>query len=260
MPRDPRTLYRFRGSIPPGPRNPIRDAATAVLDDDGVATLRIYDPIDSWGGEWGISAKEFAAALDQVPADASRIVLQINSPGGEVWEGLAIVNQLRRHPAPVTALIDGIAASAASFIACGGADQIIMGRNAQLMIHDAWGMCVGNAGDMRDLAERLDKISDNIASIYSDRAGGDTATWRAAMLEESWYNADEAVAAGLADTVEDAPQAAMDTRSFNLDGFRHAGRGDAPTPLAPVATAEEYDATRDPGRRLRDSKARFRRQ
>ena len=171
-----------------------------------------------------------------------------------MWEGLAIVNQLRRHPAPVTALIDGIAASAASFIACGGADQIIMGRNAQLMIHDAWGMCVGNAGDMRDLAERLDKISDNIASIYSDRAGGDTATWRAAMLEESWYNADEAVAAGLADTVEDAPQAAMDTRS-QPRRFPARGPRRRTHPLAPVATAEEYDATRDPGRRLRDSKA-----
>jgi len=178
-----------------------------------------------------------------------------------VWEGLAIVNQLRRHPAPVTAVVDGIAASAASFIACGGADQVVMGRNAQMMIHDAWGLCVGNAGDMRGLAERLDKISDNIASIYADRAGGDAATWRAAMLEESWYNADEAVAAGLADTVEDATvQAAADTRSFNLAGFRHAGRDDAPTPLAPVATVEEYDATRDPGRRFRDSKSRFRRQ
>ena len=132
------TLYRFRGSVPPSPRASI----VTVAADDTTATLRLYDPIDSWGGDWGVSAKEFAAALDALPVGVERIVVQINSPGGEVWEGLAITNQLRRHPATVTAVVDGIAASAASFIAVGGADRVVMGRNAQLMIHDAGVACV----------------------------------------------------------------------------------------------------------------------
>lgn len=246
------TLYRFRGSVPPSPRASI----VTVADDDTTATLRLYDPIDSWGGEWGVSAKEFAAALDALPVGVERIVVQINSPGGEVWEGLAITNQLRRHPATVTAVVDGIAASAASFIAVGGADRVVMGRNAQMMIHDAWGMCMGNAADMRELGDRLDKISDNIASIYAERAGGDVSAWRAAMLRETWYNADEAVAAGLAVDVEDVQPADDARASFDLAAFRHAGRNAAPSPVLPAAASVEYDGHRDPVRRRQQTRAR----
>jgi hypothetical protein len=120
---------------------------------------------------WGVSAKEFAAVLDELGPNVTQIDLRINSPGGEAMEGVAILNLLRSHPAKVVATVDGLAASAASFIAA-GADETIMARNSQLMIHDAWGLCVGNAQDMKDLADALDKLSDNIASIYADKAGG----------------------------------------------------------------------------------------
>jgi ATP-dependent Clp endopeptidase proteolytic subunit ClpP len=182
-----------------------------------------------------VSAKDFAKALDSLPDDTSEIRLHINSPGGEVYEGLAILNSLRQHKARVVAVVDGLAASAASFIAA-GADELVMSGNSQLMIHDAWGLCVGNAADMRDLADRLDKISANIASIYAARAPkGD---WRAAMLAESWFDADEAVTVGLADRVEGVVDEKAKNR-FDLSIFQHAGREDAPTPSIPLATEPE---------------------
>src|SRR5699024_6271935 len=125
-----------------------RASALQPVVDDGVATMRLYDPIDSWGGDWGVSAKEFADALGALPADTSEIRLHINSPGGMVYEAIAILNQLRSHKARVVAVVDGLAASAASFIAA-GADEVIMGRNTEMMVHDAWNFCIGNAADMR---------------------------------------------------------------------------------------------------------------
>jgi len=191
--------FRFRGPVPPAQHAPIFDAMTGTLGRDE-ATLWIYDPIDSWGGEWGVSAKEFARALTEI-GNVSTIHLRINSPGGEVWDGIAILNSLREHPARVVAHVDGLAASAASLIAC-GADEVIMGKNSRLMIHDAWGIAVGPAETMRQTADLLDKTSDDVATVYAAKAGdGDASTWRDAMRAESWYTAEEAVAAGLADSV-----------------------------------------------------------
>lgn len=236
-PRSEGHRYRFHGRQKPQDqqRTPVRAEQTAVVDDDGVATLRLYDPIDSWGGFWGVSAKEFADALDEAK-DASEIQLHINSPGGEVFEAVAIMNQLRAHPARVVATVDGVAASAASFIAA-SADELVMARNTELMIHDAWGICIGNAADMRDLAGVLDRLSNNIAEVYAEKSGGTLVDWRSAMIAESWYSADEAVEAGLADRVDrpvEDPDAAADR--FDLAGlFQHAGRADAPPPLVPDA-------------------------
>jgi hypothetical protein len=105
------------------------------------------------------------------------------------------------------------------------------------MIHDAWGICIGAASDMHDLGDRLDKISDNIASIYAAKAGGDVAGWRAAMLAEAWYSADEAVDVGLADStnVEDdedegAEQNKLTSPTFDLSVFKYEGRDKAPAP------------------------------
>lgn len=239
-------LYRFRGSVRPteGTRASVLNfAPSGPQEEPGVAVMRLFDPIDSWGGEWGVSAKEFAAALDGLPEDTHTIRLHLNSPGGEVFEAVTILNMLRRHKARVVAVVDGLAASAASFLAA-GADELVMGRNSQLMIHDAWGLGIGNAADMRELAGRLDALSDNIASIYAAKAGGDVADWRGHMLAETWYSADEALEAGLADSVEASePQP---VNSFDLSAFKHAGRADAPPPhiLTPDARAFAEDHAR----------------
>lgn len=241
-------LYRFHGRTPPQDRvrTPVRAELATPETEDGVARLRLYDPIDSWGGDWGVSAKEFADALDGLDDSTQEIRVHINSPGGEVFEGIAILNLLRAHRARVVAVVDGLAASAASFIAT-GADELTMGRNTELMIHDAWGICIGNAGDMRDLAARLDHLSDNIASVYTAKAGGTVEDWRTAMLAESWYSAEEAVAAGLADSVDTGavvePGAAKN--AFDLSAFQHPGRNAAPAPPSPDAAPD----TRGPSQR-----------
>ena len=173
------------------------------------ATIRLYDPIDSWGGWWGMSAAEVADAVDKLPADVTEIRLLINSPGGDVFDGVAITNILGAHPARIVAVVQGIAASAASFIAT-SADELVMNPGSMLMIHDASGGVWGWADDMRQMSTLLDQISDNIAGMYATKAGGTTAEWRERMLAETWYTAEEAVTAGLANSVgaasaDDAP-------------------------------------------------------
>lgn len=216
----------------PGASAPTNTIAPAVVV-NGTATLRIYDYIDPDGGYWGISANEFAESL-QDAGDVDRIVLRINSGGGSVWDGLAILNTLRSHDASVTAYVDGVAASAASFIAA-ACDEVVMMPNSRLMIHDALGLCIGQAVDMRAYADFLDDTSDNIAEIYAGRAGGDVASWRAAMSESGlngkWYSADEAVEVGLADKVGGRSD----------DDAEPENRSGTPIPPAPAAATSEND-------------------
>lgn len=162
--------------------------------------IAIYDEI----GFWGVTASDFVNELKGV--SAQNIQLSINSPGGDVFDGLAILNSLRQHPATVNVVIDGVAASAASFIAMAG-DSVKIAPQAMMMIHDASGLVMGNAQDMQEMAALLEKTSDNIASVYAQRAGGTQEEWRTAMKAETWYTDQEAVDAGLADEIlsEDAP-------------------------------------------------------
>lgn len=216
-------------------RQPIKAEVPAVKEGDGstatTAVIRLYDPIDSWGEWWGVSAKEFASVLDGLPDSVTEIRLLINSPGGEVTEGVAILNLLRNHPARVVAVVEGLAASSASFIAA-GADELIVARNSELMIHDAWGLCVGNADDMRQMADLLNHFSDNIASVYAEKAGGSVADWRVLMAAETWFSADEAIESGLADSLIEPPSNddAKAKNRFDLSIFNFAGRANAPGP------------------------------
>lgn len=154
----------------------------------------IYDEI----GYWGITAADFAGELKNI--HTQNIQLRISSPGGDVFDGLAILNSIRQHSAHVDVIIDGIAASAASFIAMAG-DTIKMSPQSMMMIHDASGLVIGNSRDMQEMADMLEKTSDNIAAVYAQRAGGTVEEWRAAMRAETWYSDQEAVDAGLADEV-----------------------------------------------------------
>lgn len=209
--------------------------------DDAPARLDLFDEI----GFWGKTASEFNAELQAVKGD--RLAVHINSGGGDVFDGLAMMNLLRAHPAAVDVIVDGLAASAASYIAMGG-DTLTMMPNSEMMIHDASGFCMGNPADMQAMSELLDHISDNIASVYANRAGGTVAEWRAVMAGEGWYTANEAVTAGLADkvgptrgttaeTTETEPAAtdAATTRPANLSFYNYSGRLAAPAPVSPVA-------------------------
>ncbi len=225
----------------------------------------IYDEI---GGSFGVSAIEFVEDINKITDEA--FTVRINSPGGSVFDAVAIYNALIQHPASVTTRVDALAASAASIIAMAG-DTVEMMVGSQLMIHDAMGVEMGNARDMREMATFLDRQSDNLASIYANK-GGDKQDWRAMMLAETWMFAQEAVDFGLADSVftraverempelleeepeedseeapEEAPEEDEDEESedeiesllenfmstphrLTARGFKYAGRAKAPAP------------------------------
>ncbi|MGN7134568.1 head maturation protease, ClpP-related [Rhodococcoides corynebacterioides] len=211
----------------------INNAAT-----DGPTEILIYGEIGWSFWDDSVTAIDFVNELREI--DTDRIDVRINSPGGDVFDGIAIMNALRAHKAKVTTYIDGIAASAASFIAMAG-DDVVIRRNAEMMIHDAWGVSVGNAEDMREMSTRLDQISDNIASMYADKAGGGVAKWRTAMKTETWYSDKEALDAGLVDRIDKGTATQAAKNRFDLSIFNFAGRRAAPEPprIAAMTTSAE---------------------
>lgn len=191
--------------------------------------VTLYDEI----GIYGTRSSEFAERLKE--AGDGDITLRVNSPGGDVYEGLAIMNQLRNHPGKVTAYVEGLAASAASFIVVGGADELIMNRNSELMIHDAMSMVSGNAEEITTALAGLERASENIASIYAEKAGGDSEPWREAMRAETWFTAEEAVEAGLADSVGGIARPAVEVTAmqgkFSLMNKFKGRQGNPPADL-----------------------------
>jgi ATP-dependent Clp endopeptidase proteolytic subunit ClpP len=179
----------------------------------GGAEIVIYDEI----GAFGIPAKAF---LDELKAlgPVSELMVRINSPGGSVFDGVAIYNALKRHNAAITVWVDGIAASIASMIAMAG-DEVVMPENAMLMLHDPSGLVMGTASDMRIMAEALDRMKAGMVAAYRNKSGRDDAEIEALMQAETWLSAQEAVALGLADRVEESVRMAA---HFDLSRFRNA--------------------------------------
>jgi ATP-dependent Clp endopeptidase proteolytic subunit ClpP len=194
------------------------------------AEIVIYDEI----GAFGIPAKAF---LDELKAlgPIAELTLRINSPGGSVFDGVAIYNALKRHDAAITVWIDGIAASIASMIAMAG-DEVVMPENAMLMLHDPSGLVMGTASDMRAMAEALDRMKAGMVAAYRDKSGRDSPEIEAVMADETWLSAEEAVALGLADRVEAPVRMAA---QFDLSRFRNTPPQLAA--LAAVPTSQEDD-------------------
>jgi ATP-dependent protease ClpP protease subunit len=159
------------------------------------AEVFIYDVI----GDWGVSASDFVNDLKAL-GSPKKITLRINSEGGEVFDGIAIFEALARSEAEIAGFVDGLAASAASFIAM-AADHLTVARNAKMMIHDASTIAWGNPAALRQVADLLDELSDTIADVYAEKSGKPAADWRTAMKAETWYSAQKAVDEGLADEV-----------------------------------------------------------
>ncbi len=171
---------------------------------DDPATISVYDVIGEgwWTGE-GVTAKRVAGILRSVGKNP--VTVNVNSPGGDMFEGLAIYNLLREHPAEVTVRVMGMAASAASIIAMAG-DKIEMGLGSFLMIHNSWGVVVGNQDDMRDAAATFAEFDAAMSDIYAARTGGKVADIAKMMAAETWMRADAAIEAGFADATFDAPE------------------------------------------------------
>ena len=177
------------------------------------AEVLIYDEI----GAYGVSAKGFLAELGALP-DGVPIDLRLNSPGGSVFDAVAIFNALTRHTGTITVWIDGIAASAASYVAMAG-DEIVMPENAFLMIHDPSGIVMGTAADMRDMAATMDKIAGSMIRGYAARSGKSEEEIATLMAAETWFDAKDALDAGLATRMVEPVRIAA---SFDIARFRNA--------------------------------------
>ena len=217
--------------------NAIDDSADVYIFD------QITDPIMSELFGVGISAMTIVRELQGLRGKT--INLHIDSPGGDIFQGMGIYNTLRNHDAPVHVTVEGIAASTASLIAMAGT-TITMNPHTRMMIHLPWSGVIGDEYDMAKESEILHKIGEDIAGIYSDRADS-RINWHAKMVEESWLSAEEAVKLGLADRLDNAAPTA--SNKFDLSRFRNP-----PSALADGAvTANHIPTVRDAEQALRDA-------
>jgi ATP-dependent Clp protease protease subunit len=206
-----------------------------IEEEKPVAEVMIYDVIgSSFFGEDTVSASGFVTALANL-GDVEQIKLRINSPGGDVFDGVAIYNAIKNHKAKVTAHVDGLAASAASLIAM-AADKIVMPSNAFMLVHNASGFAIGQAEDLRAVASDLDRVDKSMVATYVARSGSTEAKVRNLMKEDRLIDAKEAKEMGFTDEVS-APVKLAATYSLALlppaaaERFRAVtgtGQGDPP--------------------------------
>lgn len=182
---------------------------------DNAADISIYDEI----GGWGISAHWFAEELVAL-GSITQINLHIHSPGGSIFDGLAIYNLLKNHPARKVVYVDGVACSMASVIAMVG-DPVIMPENAMMMIHRPRGIAGGESSDIRDYADLLDKMESVIIPIYAEKTGKSPDDIAALLASETWMSGAECVREGFADKVIQPVRAMAQLHSKRLEEFEH---------------------------------------
>ena len=211
------------------------------------AEISIYDEI----GFWGVSASSFAQDLKDCGNNLKQINLHIHSPGGDVFDGIAIYNLLKNHPANVTVYIDGLAASMASVIAMAG-NEVIMPENAMMMIHKPWGIQGGDAEDMRKYADLLDKVENTLIPAYANKTGKTPEELAEMLSAETWLNGKECVEQGFADKLAEPLVAMASIKSRKLEDFENMPKamkdmlfkpqGNAGSNPAPQATPTEQSA------------------
>ncbi len=204
----------------------------AAKADAKTADISIYDEI----GYFGVTAKQFIGELKAL--DVATVNLAINSPGGQVFDAIAIYNALRQHPASIEVTVMGVAASAASLIAMAG-DKIVMPENSFMMIHNPLNFAYGNADDLREMADVLDKIGASLVATYVARTGKSEEEIKALLDAETWLNAEEAVAQGFADELQPALKVAA---AFDMERLPEGIRA----MLTPAATDGEPGDTDPP--------------
>ena len=175
------------------------------------ADVYIFDEI----GTYGITAQEFITDIKDLKD--TPINLRINSLGGDVFDGMAMYNVIKRREAKTTVYIEGIAASIATIISL-GADEVVMAENSLFMIHNAWGGTMGEAKDMRKSADTLDKISNELTDIYRKKTGLSYDALAEMMDEETWLNANEALEMGFIDTISDSIKVAA---KYDVSKFKN---------------------------------------
>lgn len=178
-----------------------------------VTELYIYDVIDSW---FGVSAENFVKTLNGI--DSDEIVIRINSPGGDAFDGRAIASAIKAHKSVITAKIDGLCASAATTIA-NACDDVQMAEGSFYMIHNAWTIGYGNKNDFRDTAEFLDKIDNAIAKDYANKTSLELSKIQTMMNEETWMDSDEALEKGFINKIIEDKAV---SNTFNLSVYDKA--------------------------------------
>ena len=195
------------------------------------AEIRIYEEI----GLWGITAKNFATDLEAL-GDLKQLTVRLHSPGGDVYDALAIHNALQRHPAAVTIYIDGLCASAATLVALAG-DEVHMASNGQYMIHEPWTITVGDSEDHQRRADLLDTTADQIVALYARKSGQSPDSIRELMRAETWMTAQQALDLGFIDAIDEPLRIAA--KVFDLSRFSNSPKGtsmsDTPEDTQPVA-------------------------
>lgn len=207
----------------------------AIEQKEETAEISIFDEIGGW---FGLTVKQFKQDFDAVKG-AKHLKVLLNSPGGDVFDGMAVYNLLSGYREKISVEVLGVAASIASVIALAG-KELVMGEGSYLMIHNPWGVSVGGASEMRKTADLLEKIAGQLATIYTNNSYLDRQKVQAAMNEETWYTAPEALEAGFADRVEDHGQIAAMAFDFSKYQYRKLPQGlaaqQAPLDLQPETT------------------------
>jgi len=214
-----------------------------------ISEIWIYDEV----GIWGVNAKDFIKELNGIKN--KKIDMHINSPGGDVFDGAAIYNAIKRHAAKVTTYIDGLAASIASVIALAG-EKVIMAQNALYMVHNPWGLVLGNANDMRAQADVLDKVRDTMLGAYKTKSGRDEDEIKALLDAETWMSANEASEFGFVDEISeemDLAACATFVPKMLKAGYKHIPEAINPKQSPSVKDAEK--ALRDVGFSVKESKS-----
>ena len=216
-----------------------------VKDEAQRATVYIYGTIGKsfWSDEDENRAKAFAQTLDEL--SPKPLDIRIDSAGGDVYEGFAIASAIQRYEGDTHVYIDGMAASAASYIAL-MADYVTMNDYAMIMIHNAWTLTIGNRDELRDTADRLEALDSTIAGIIAARSALDLDEVKAAMSAETWYTGDDALAAGMCDEVIETEQrmAACIDRSM-AEHFKNIPEGVRVMGDAGKAAQDQYESRMD---------------
>ena len=224
--------------------------------DSSEVDIFLYDHIVSsedeaewWGG---VAPESFVKAVYAV--DPSHTInLRVNSPGGSVFAARAMEQALRAHKGKVVVHIDGLAASAATFVAMAG-DEIVMSKGAMFMIHKAWTGMWGNAEDLRKEADLLDKIDGTLAETYADKTGKDIAAITEWMAAETWFTAQEALDAGFATSIAEAEAKAL---AWDLSAYQNAPKAERQTQPEPAPAPEPEPTASDDHRHRQQQRLRL---
>jgi len=193
--------------------NQDRGRKLEIRNSDDVSHVYMYDAI---GGYWGIDPESFVNQLNDI--DSPEIVLHINSPGGDVFDARAIATAIKQHKSKVTAQIDGLCASAATYISA-ACESVSMAAGGFYMIHEGWTLAMGNKKDLGKTIQLLEKVDDSILNDYQKKTGLDRDQLAAWMAEETWFSASEAKDHGFIDSLIDEDETVENKTNWNLSAY-----------------------------------------